>query len=133
MEIKKPLGMKTGDAVSALAALAQDTRLAAYRMLVQAGPDGLPAGEVASRLGLPAATASFHLAQLTRAGLLQSRTQGRFVIYSADYARMNGLIDFLTENCCGGEPCAPQSCTPTPTKTSKTTPAVKSRNERTQS
>jgi DNA-binding transcriptional ArsR family regulator len=99
--------VETKQAVTALAALAQDTRLAAYRMLVEAGPAGLPAGEISARLGLPAATASFHLAQLSRAGLLVSRPQGRFVIYSADFERMNALLGFLTDNCCGGESCAP--------------------------
>ena len=100
--------MKSKDVVPALAALAQESRLAAYRMLVQAGPAGLPAGEIAGRLGIPAATASFHLAQLSRAGLIQSRTLGRFVIYSTDFDRMNGLVSFLTDNCCGGASCAPQ-------------------------
>ena len=99
--------METKQVIDALAALAQETRLAAFRLLVQAGPGGLPAGEISARLGLPAATASFHLAQLSRAGLLASRTQGRFVIYSADFGRMNELLGFLTENCCGGESCAP--------------------------
>jgi ArsR family transcriptional regulator len=105
--------METTQVVEALAALAQETRLAVFRMLVEAGPAGLPAGEISTRLGLPAATASFHLAQLTRTGLLASRTQGRFVIYSADFERMNALLGFLTENCCGGESCAP---VPQPTK-----------------
>jgi ArsR family transcriptional regulator, arsenate/arsenite/antimonite-responsive transcriptional repressor len=99
--------METKQVVDALGALAQETRLAVFRMLVEAGPGGLPAGEISARLGLPAATASFHLAQLSRAGLLASRAQGRFVIYSADYDRMNALLGFLTENCCGGESCAP--------------------------
>ena len=99
--------METKQVIEALGALAQETRLAVFRMLVEAGPAGLPAGEISARLELPAATASFHLAQLTRAGLLVSRTQGRFVIYSADFERMNALLAFLTDNCCGGESCAP--------------------------
>ena len=99
--------MEAKQAVEALGALAQETRLAAFRMLVEAGPCGLAAGEISARLGLPAATASFHLAQLTRSGLLVSRTQGRFVIYSADFERMNALLGFLTDNCCGGKACAP--------------------------
>ena len=99
--------METTQVVEALGALAQETRLAVYRMLVEAGPAGLPAGEISARLGLPPATASFHLAQLSRAGLLAARSQGRFVIYSADFARMNELLGFLTENCCGGASCAP--------------------------
>jgi DNA-binding transcriptional ArsR family regulator len=101
--------LDAGDVVQALGALAQKTRLAAYRMLVQAGPEGLPAYEVAGRLALPPATVSFHLSQLTRAGLLQSRPQGRFVIYSADFERMNGLLHFLADNCCGGRPCGPRA------------------------
>lgn len=101
--------MKASRAVNALAALAQHTRLAIYRMLVQAGPDGMAAGAIGERLGLPAPTLSFHLAALARAGLAASRQQGRYVIYRADYARMNALIAFLTENCCGtGRPCAPR-------------------------
>lgn len=99
--------METKQVVEALGALAQETRLAVFRMLVEAGPAGMPAGEISARLGLPAATASFHLAQLSRAGLLSSRAQGRFVIYSADFGRMSALLGFLTENCCGGESCAP--------------------------
>jgi len=99
--------METKQVVEALGALAQETRLAVYRMLVEAGPEGLPAGEISARLGLPAATASFHLAQLSRAGLLASRSRGRFVIYSADFGCMNALLGFLTDNCCGGESCAP--------------------------
>jgi DNA-binding transcriptional ArsR family regulator len=108
--------METRQAVEALGALAQETRLAVFRMLVEAGPGGLAAGEISARLGLPAATASFHLAQLTRSGLLVSRTQGRFVIYSADFERMNALLAFLTDNCCGGESCAP---VPKPVKVEK--------------
>ena len=85
-----------------LSALAQESRLAIFRLLVQAGPEGLAAGAIGEKLGLPPATLSFHLAGLTRAGLAQSRQEGRFVIYSADYAAMNALVGFLTENCCQG-------------------------------
>jgi DNA-binding transcriptional ArsR family regulator len=99
--------MQTNAAIKALGALAQETRLGIFRMLVQAGPEGLPAGEIAGRLGLAAPAASFHLAQLSHAGLARSRSQGRFVIYSADFERMTGLVAFLTENCCGGESCGP--------------------------
>jgi len=99
--------METRQVIDALGALAHDTRLAVYRMLVEAGPAGLPAGEISARLELPPATASFHLAQLSRAGLLASRAQGRFVIYSADFGRMNDLLGYLTDNCCGGASCAP--------------------------
>lgn len=98
--------METKEAVKALAALAQDTRLATFRLLVETGPDGLPAGTIAGRLGLPAATASFHLSQLANAGLIRSRTEGRFVIYSTDFERIQALIGFLTDNCCEGGVCA---------------------------
>jgi ArsR family transcriptional regulator len=97
--------MKPAQVVRALAALAQDTRLAAFRLLVEAGKPGLAAGAIAARLGLPAPTASFHLAQLSRAGLVKTRTEGRFVIYSVDLARMNGVLTYLTDNCCGGAAC----------------------------
>jgi len=95
--------MKTGEAVKALAALAQDTRLAIYRLLVQQGPDGLPAGSIAERLDVPAATLSFHLKELTNAGMIESRQDGRFVYYSANYKQMNSLLGYLSENCCQGD------------------------------
>src|SRR5476651_849226 len=98
--------METKEAVKALSALAQGTRLAAFRLLVETGPGGMAAGAIAERLGLPAATASFHLAQLANAGLIRSRTEGRFVIYSTDFDRMQTLIGFLTDNCCEGGFCA---------------------------
>ena len=99
--------METTQAVEALAALAQASRLQIYRRLVQAGPEGLPAGRIGEELELPPATLSFHLSQLTRARLAKSRQEGRFVIYSADFASMTDLIGFLTENCCGGKTCKP--------------------------
>ena len=99
--------METNEAVESLAALAQGSRLAAFRLLVAAGPEGLAAGLIGERLGLPPATLSFHLAHLARAGLVQARQEGRFVIYSANFERMNGLVGFLTDNCCGGRSCAP--------------------------
>ena len=95
------------DAVRALAALAQDTRLAIFRLLVQAGPEGMAAGQIGDKLDLPPATLSFHLAGLARAGLAQSRQVGRFVIYSADFQAMNALVGYLSENCCAGAACAP--------------------------
>lgn len=104
--------METNRAVEALAALAQPSRLAIYRELVQAGPAGQPAGAIGAALGLPAATLSFHLAQLARAGLVHGRQRGRFVIYSADFAAMNDLVGYLTENCCGGAECGPAAAQP---------------------
>jgi DNA-binding transcriptional ArsR family regulator len=97
--------METKHAVQSLSALAQESRLAIFRLLVQAGPEGLAAGAIGEKLGLPPATLSFHLAGLTRCGLAQSRQEGRFVIYSADFAAMNTLVGFLTENCCQGASC----------------------------
>jgi ArsR family transcriptional regulator, arsenate/arsenite/antimonite-responsive transcriptional repressor len=99
--------MEMTQIVDALAALAQETRLKAYRLLVEAGPQGLPAGRIGEALELPPATLSFHLAHLARARLVKSRAEGRFVIYSADFRNMNRLVGYLTENCCGGGSCAP--------------------------
>ena len=92
-------------ATRALGALSQPTRLAVFRLLVREGPDGLPAGEVAERLGVQPATLSFHLAQLTRAGMVTQERQSRSLIYRADYAAMNRLIAYLLENCCAGNAC----------------------------
>lgn len=103
--------MESTQAVQTLSALAQESRLAIFRLLVQAGPGGLAAGAIGEKLGLPPATLSFHLAGLTRAGLAQSRQEGRFVIYSADYAAMNALVGFLTDNCCQGAACETPSRT----------------------
>ena len=97
--------METTQAVESLAALAQSSRLEIFRLLVQAGSEGMPAGRIGAELELPPATLSFHLAGLTRAGLARSRQDGRFVIYSADFAAMNGLVGFLTDNCCQGASC----------------------------
>ena len=105
--------MKTPQALKALAALAQDTRLAIFRLLVQQGPGGLSAGTVAERLDLPAATLSFHLKELANAGMIGARQEGRFIYYSANYARMNGLLGYLTKNCCQAEGCA-SDCAPKP-------------------
>lgn len=99
--------METTQAIDALAALAQPSRLEAFRLLVQAGPEGMAAGALGEALELPHATLSFHLAHLARAGLARSRQEGRYVIYSADFASMNQLVGYLTENCCGGASCAP--------------------------
>ena len=99
--------MEIRTAVTALCALAQETRLAIFRLLVEAGPEGLCAGDIGARLGVPAATLSFHLAQLANAGLVSARQQSRFIFYSANFEAMNGIVAFLTENCCGGKPCPP--------------------------
>lgn len=99
--------MKSAIAVAALSALANEHRLAVFRLLVQTGPGGKPAGAIALALDLPASSLSFHLAHLTRARLIVQRRESRSLIYSADFEAMNGLIGFLTENCCGGASCAP--------------------------
>ena len=99
--------MEMKAAVTALAALAHDSRLAVFRLLVEAGPEGLPAGQLSDRLGVPPSSLSFHLKELSHAGLVSSRQEGRFVIYAASFAAMNDLLGFLTENCCGGNSCAP--------------------------
>lgn len=99
-------------AIAALAALAQETRLALFRLLVTCGPAGLPAGIIAERLAVAPSSLSFHLQHLTHAGLIVQRRVGRQLIYSAEYGAMNALLGYLTENCCGrGEDCAPL-CTP---------------------
>lgn len=109
--------METKTAVAALAALAQETRLAVYRLLVQQGPSGLAAGEIAAQIGIAPATLSFHLKELAHAGLVSSQQDGRFVYYAANFAAMNALLAFLTENCCAadcGPGCAPAvACNPT--------------------
>ncbi|HTJ97254.1 MAG TPA: metalloregulator ArsR/SmtB family transcription factor, partial [Rhodocyclaceae bacterium] len=99
--------MELTAASDCLAALGHDTRLAIYRMLVQAGADGMNAGVIGARLALAPATLSFHIAHLSRVGLIASRPDGRFIYYSADYSAMNELLGFLTDNCCQGESCAP--------------------------
>ena len=99
--------MEITQVLDALSALAQETRLGIYRFLVEAGPQGMAAGRIGDEMKLPPATLSFHLAHLARAGLARSRQEGRFVIYSADFQKMNALVGYLTENCCGGRSCAP--------------------------
>lgn len=101
--------MTPATAVDALAALAQETRLNVFRLLVQAGPAGLAAGEIGAQMGIPANTLSFHLKTLSQAGLLESRQDGRFVFYAANYASMDDLIAFLTQNCCNGAACLPKT------------------------
>jgi DNA-binding transcriptional ArsR family regulator len=107
--------MDTASALAALGALAQESRLAVYRLLVQTGPSGTAASKIAEQLKIPASSLSFHLKELTHAGLIVPRQDGRFVIYSANFTTMNGLVGFLTESCCGGNPCSPSPetvCTP---------------------
>jgi ArsR family transcriptional regulator len=99
--------MEMKHAVLSLGALAQESRLSIFRLLVAAGPEGMAAGSIGEKLDLPPATLSFHLAGLTRAGLAQSRQDGRFVIYSADFEGMGRLLAYLTEDCCGGKACVP--------------------------
>ena len=97
--------MQDKSVVRSLAALAQQTRLAIFRLLDEQGPEGLAAGELADRLKLAGATLSFHLKELAHAGLVDARQAGRFIYYSANYRTMNGLVDFLTRNCCQGSTC----------------------------
>jgi DNA-binding transcriptional ArsR family regulator len=97
--------------VECLSALAQPHRLAAFRLLVEAGPAGLAAGDIAARLDMPASSLSFHLAHLRRAGLAVQRRAGRSLFYAADFAAMTSLVAYLTENCCGGATCAPSAIT----------------------
>ena len=94
-------------AVAALGALAHETRLAVFRLLVERGPDGLSAGIIAAKLDLPPSSLTFHLQQLTHAGLITQRRLSRQLIYATDFAAMNAVMGYLTENCCGGEACAP--------------------------
>jgi DNA-binding transcriptional ArsR family regulator len=96
--------MEIKQAVAALGALAQDTRLAIFRLLVEAGPEGMPAGQISEMLGVAPATLSFHLKELSHAGLAHARSEGRFIFYSADFERMAALMTFLTQNCCRGMP-----------------------------
>jgi ArsR family transcriptional regulator len=109
--------MERSEAVTSLGALAQESRLSIFRTLVEAGPDGLPAGALAEVLRIPSPTLSFHLQQLSHAGLVEKRRSSRQLIYSVDIAAMNALIGFLTDACCGGRPelCLPeQGCAPSP-------------------
>jgi DNA-binding transcriptional ArsR family regulator len=115
--------MKNPDAVAALAALAQDNRLDVFRLLVQAGPEGLSAGKVADALDLAPNTLTFHFDRLRDAGLVTVRREGRSMIYAAQFDTMNALLGFLTENCCQGaaEKCAPAVCRPAKPKRTKVT------------
>jgi len=102
--------MDTKQVLAALAAIAQESRLAIFRLLVQVGPEGMAATKIAEQLDIAPSSLSFHLKELTHAGLITSRSEGRFIIYSANITVMNGLIGYLTENCCGGVPCGQSAC-----------------------
>jgi ArsR family transcriptional regulator len=112
--------METKHALTALAALAQETRLAVFRLLVETGPEGLPVGKIGECLGVAGATLSFHLKELARADLVTMRHEGRYIYCVANFATMNGLLAYLTENCCGGgastyvSVCDPVVCQPQP-------------------
>ena len=99
--------MHAGQAIGALGALAQEHRLQLFRLLIQAGSDGMAAGELARAINIPNSSLSFHLGHLHRVGLIEQRRAGRSLIYSADYRAMDRLVAYLMENCCGGEACAP--------------------------
>lgn len=99
--------MQSSQAINALGALAQEHRLALFRLLIQAGADGMAAGALAEAIGIPNSSLSFHLAHLHRAGLVEQRREGRSLIYSADYGAMDALVGYLMENCCAGAGCAP--------------------------
>jgi DNA-binding transcriptional ArsR family regulator len=104
--------MDAKDVVAALNALAHETRLAAFRLLVEAGPDGLPAGSLSERLAMPPSTLTFHLQQLAHAGLVTQRRASRQIIYATDFDTMNTVMGYLTENCCAGSGtavCAPKA------------------------
>jgi len=108
--------MQHPEAVAAFSALGHEHRLAVYRLLVEAGPQGLSAGVIAGKLGIPASSLTFHTQALVRAGLVAQRRESRLLIYSADFAAMNTLVAYLTENCCGeGQTCSPV-CKPDDTR-----------------
>ena len=103
--------MEKSEALAALAGLSQESRLDIFRLLVEQGPGGMSAGAIAERLRMPNATLSFHLKELAHAALLAARQEGRFIYYSANFPTVNGLIDYLTANCCKGANCA-VACSP---------------------
>ncbi|MDR9839732.1 MULTISPECIES: ArsR/SmtB family transcription factor [Herbaspirillum] len=109
--------METKSVITALAALAQESRLAIFRFLVQVGPEGSAASKIGDALGIAPSSLSFHMKELSHAGLVTSHQEGRFVIYAANYTAMNDVLGFLTENCCGGNVCSPVNacCEPTAT------------------
>ena len=121
--------METKNTIATLAALAQETRLAIFRLLVEIGPQGLPVGAIAETLGLANATLSFHLKELTNAGLTVATPNGRSIIYSANFDTMNGLISYLTENCCTGSSCSPSIAACTPDSVQKKSPSNSKRSK----
>ena len=99
--------MQTKQVLAALAAIAQESRLAIFRLLIEAGPAGLAASKIGEQLAIPPSSLSFHLKELSHADLVSARQDGRFIIYAANFATMSALIAFLTQNCCGGVACTP--------------------------
>jgi ArsR family transcriptional regulator, arsenate/arsenite/antimonite-responsive transcriptional repressor len=118
--------VQTREALAALGSLAQETRLSLYRLLVKRGPEGLSAGAIAEALGVPASSLSFHLHQLMHAGLITQVRQSRQLIYAGNFGRMNALVAYLTENCCGGASCAPVCDVPSDASAKRRTAAVRS-------
>jgi DNA-binding transcriptional ArsR family regulator len=115
--------------LAALSALAQETRLSIFRLLVETGPQGLPVGAIAEKLGLANATLSFHLKELTNAQLTIATPNGRSIIYSANFTTMNGLVQYLTENCCAGSACAPSVTACVPVNAQKQSPSMSKRSK----
>jgi DNA-binding transcriptional ArsR family regulator len=111
--------MELANAARMLSAIGHPVRLKAHRLLIQAGPSGLPAGQLAQSLDMPPSSLNFHLKELINAGLIQSRQEGRFVIYATTYPAMTELVQFLTDNCCGGNPCLPIRLDPCTTQQKK--------------
>lgn len=111
--------METKNVLSALTALAQESRLAVFRLLVQIGPAGMAATKISEQLGIPPSSLSFHLKELAHADLVTSRQEGRFIFYVANFGTMNAVVAFLTDNCCGGNPCSPVRKTSCAKKTEK--------------
>jgi DNA-binding transcriptional ArsR family regulator len=119
--------METQKVITALGALAQETRLAIFRLLVETGPGGLAVGAIAEKLGLANATLSFHLKELTGAGLTVASPNGRSIIYSANFSTMIGLVEYLSENCCAGKSCSPSIAACTPVSMQKKSPTLSRR------
>ena len=114
--------METKQIIIALGALAQETRLAIFRLLVETGPEGLPVGAIAEKLSLANATLSFHLKELTNAGLTVATPNGRSIIYAVNFDTMNGVVGYLSENCCAGSACSPSSAACAPVSAQKKSP-----------